>query len=96
MKRAVGYCRFSSSSQREESIDAQLRAIKDFCEKNNYELVKVYKDEGISGTSIKDREDFLKLIEDSKKNYLIMLLYISLIALREISMIMHFMKKIKR
>lgn len=67
-RRAVGYCRFSSDSQREESIDAQLRAIRDFCKQNNYDLIKVYKDEGISGTSTKDRESFLQLIEDSKKN----------------------------
>lgn len=66
MKKAVGYCRFSSSSQREESIDAQMRAIKEYCKSKKLILVKFYTDEGISGTSIKDRESFLKLIEDSK------------------------------
>lgn len=68
MNRVVAYCRFSSDNQRDESIDAQIRAIKEFCLKNNYNIVKIYKDEGISGTSIKDREAFLQLIEDSKNN----------------------------
>ncbi len=66
MNKVVAYCRFSSSLQREESIEAQVRAIKDYCCKNNYNLIKIYKDEGISGTSIRDREAFLELIKDSK------------------------------
>ena len=32
-KVAVAYARFSSNNQREESIDAQLRAIREYCEK---------------------------------------------------------------
>ena len=31
---AVAYARFSSDHQREESIDAQLRAINDYAERN--------------------------------------------------------------
>nr|WP_232192570.1 recombinase family protein [Thermoanaerobacter mathranii] len=38
--RAVVYARYSSDNQREESIEAQLRAIKEYCEKNNIQLVK--------------------------------------------------------
>lgn len=64
--KVVAYCRFSSEGQREESIDAQVRAIKEYCEKNNFTLIKIYKDEAISGTSTRDRESFLQLIEDSK------------------------------
>lgn len=66
----VAYCRYSSDNQREESINAQIRAIEDFCLKNNYNLIKIYKDEAISGTSVKDREQFLELIKASKnKNF---------------------------
>ena len=68
MKNAVAYCRFSSDNQRVESISAQIRAIEEFCEKNNYHLVKIYVDEAISGTSTEDRENFLQMIEDSKLN----------------------------
>mgnify|MGYP000899367340 CR=1 FL=1 len=68
MKRVAAYCRFSSSNQREESIDAQVRAIREYCDKNNLKLIKIYKDEAISGTSTKDREMFLEMILDCKKN----------------------------
>lgn len=33
--RAVLYARFSSDNQREESIDAQVRAIRDYARKNS-------------------------------------------------------------
>ena len=66
MKKAVAYCRFSSDNQRTESIDAQVRAIEEYCKKEGYILIKIYKDEAISGTSIDDREEFLEMIEDSK------------------------------
>mgnify|MGYP000961027933 CR=1 FL=1 len=74
MKKAVAYCRFSSDNQRTESIDAQVRAIEEYCKKEGYILIKIYKDEAISGTSIDDREEFLEMIEDSKNkefNYVI-------------------------
>lgn len=38
MKTAWAYARFSSDHQREESIDAQLRAITDYCQRNGYIL----------------------------------------------------------
>ena len=62
---AVAYCRFSSDNQREESIDAQLRAIKEYAKRNDIEITKVYKDEAKSATT-DDRPQFLKMISDSK------------------------------
>ncbi|MEY8001171.1 recombinase family protein [Clostridium sp. Mt-5] len=62
---AVAYCRFSSDNQREESIDAQLRAIKEYASHNSIEITKVYIDEAKSATT-DDRPQFLKMIEDSK------------------------------
>lgn len=61
----VAYCRFSSDNQRSESIDAQIRAIKDYCRKNRYVLTHIYKDEALSGTSDK-RDQFQQMITDSK------------------------------
>ena len=58
---AVAYARFSSNNQREESIDAQLRAIREYCEKENIELIAEFKDEAISGKT-DDREDFQNMI----------------------------------
>ena len=66
MKKAVAYVRFSSDNQREESIDAQVRAITENCQNNNIELTKIYADEAISGRSVKEREQFLEMISDSK------------------------------
>jgi site-specific DNA recombinase len=47
----VAYCRFSSDMQREESIDAQLRAIRDYAERNNMTIVGEYIDRAKSATS---------------------------------------------
>lgn len=67
--RAVAYARYSSDNQREESIDAQVRAIKEFCKKEKIDLIKIYKDEAKTATT-DDREDFLNMISDSSyKNF---------------------------
>lgn len=63
MKKAVAYARFSSDMQREESIDAQIRAIKEYCQKNNIELIRFYSDEGISGTT-DNRPQFQEMIKN--------------------------------
>lgn len=69
-KTAVAYGRFSSNNQREESIDAQLRAIREYCEKENIELIEVFTDEAISGKT-DNREDFQKMIRKLLKGQLI-------------------------
>ncbi|MPN13517.1 hypothetical protein SDC9_160838 [bioreactor metagenome] len=43
--KAVVYARYSSDNQREESIDAQLRAIRDFAERELITIVHEYTDE---------------------------------------------------
>ena len=67
--RAVIYARFSSDMQREESIDAQVRACKYYAQKENIEVVKVYADRAKSGKRVKGRQEFLDMIEDSTKNF---------------------------
>ncbi len=64
--RAAAYTRFSSDNQRDESIDAQVRAIEAFCKQKGYDLVKVYADRAKTATSDK-RPEFLQMIEDSGK-----------------------------
>jgi len=64
MLRAVAYCRYSSDNQREESIDAQIRAIKEYCLRNDYSLVRAYTDEAKTGTN-DNRKGFLDMIDDS-------------------------------
>ena len=63
--RAALYARFSSDNQREESIDAQLRAMHNYCEDRNITVVREYCDHAKSGTSDK-RPEFLRMIDDSK------------------------------
>ncbi len=66
MNRAAFYGRFSSNNQRDESIDAQSRATKEFAQKNGYEIVAEYADKAKSGTSDK-RPEFLQMIKDAEK-----------------------------
>lgn len=67
MLNAVAYCRYSSDLQREESIEAQIRAIKGFAEHNGYTLHKIYADRGISGTT-DNRPQFQAMIEDIRNS----------------------------
>lgn len=63
MKAAI-YARYSSDNQREESIDAQIRAIKEYAERNSITIAKVYTDEARSATTA-DRPGFLQMVKDS-------------------------------
>jgi len=49
--RAAIYARYSSDNQREESIEAQIRACKEYTERNGIEIVKIYTDEAKSATT---------------------------------------------
>lgn len=60
IKRAVAYARFSSNNQREESIDAQLRAIREYCEERGIKLVEVYTDE--AQTAKNDNRDNFQIM----------------------------------
>ncbi len=64
--KAVLYARFSSDNQREESIEAQLRALNEFCEKNGVIIVNEYCDRARSAAT-DNRPEFLRMIADSKK-----------------------------
>ena len=51
MKTAYAYARFSSDNQREESIDAQLRAMHEYCKRNKIVVVGEYCDLAKSATT---------------------------------------------
>lgn len=66
--KVVGYCRYSSEAQRDGySIQAQMREIEEFCKKNEYSLIGTYIDEAKSGTTTDKRDQFKKMIDDSKR-----------------------------
>lgn len=60
----VAYARFSSDNQREESIDAQLRAIRSYCDQKGYVLLDTYVDEARSATT-DDRPSFQRMVRDA-------------------------------
>jgi len=65
MINAAAYCRYSSDNQREESIDAQIRAIKEYAARNDFNIIKVYTDEARSATT-DNRPGFLEMVKDSE------------------------------
>ena len=62
--KAVAYARFSSDNQRDESIDAQLRAIREYAASRSFALTHVYKDEARSATT-DNRPEFLQMMQDA-------------------------------
>ncbi len=73
--RAAAYARFSSDNQREESIDAQLRAINDYASRNGITVVEEYIDRAKTATT-DNRPEFLRMINDSKqKNFNVVLVH---------------------
>lgn len=70
MKEVYGYIRVSTETQAERGygLHTQETAIKDYCKRNRLKLVEIFKDQGVSGTTI-DRNglsDLLSSLTDIK------------------------------
>ena len=63
---AVIYARYSSDKQNEQSIEGQIRVIKEYALKNNIPIVNSYIDRAMTGRS-DDRPEFQRMIADSSK-----------------------------
>lgn len=63
-KPAVAYARFSSDNQREESIDAQKRKIKEYADRFGYNIIKYYTDSAKSATT-DNRPGFQAMIREA-------------------------------
>ena len=63
---AVIYARYSTDSQREESIEGQIRECTAYAEKNGITVVKHYIDRAISAKT-DNRPEFQQMIKDSDK-----------------------------
>ena len=61
---AVIYARYSSDSQREESIEGQLRECQAFAEANDMVIVDTYIDRALSAKT-DNRPDFQRMIKES-------------------------------
>ena len=65
MDTGVIYARFSSQSQNEQSIEAQVRICKEFAENKGINIVNVYSDKARTGTN-DARPAFQRMIKDAK------------------------------
>lgn len=61
---AVIYARYSSHSQRDVSIDQQVRACRQYAERNGIDVLQVYEDHALTGTNDR-RPGFQKMIRDA-------------------------------
>ena len=63
----AAYCRVSTEKEAQiDSLEKQIEFFNEFIKKNNYELYKLYADEGISGKQIKHRKQFQAMMQDAK------------------------------
>lgn len=63
--KVVGYARYSTDKQTENSIAYQLNKINEYCNNHNITLSNIYIDEASSGTNT-DRKGFIDMIADAK------------------------------
>lgn len=64
MTKAVIYARYSSHNQRDASIEDQVRVCREDAERRGDEIVGIYADRAVSGTSDR-RDQFQKMISDA-------------------------------
>ncbi len=64
--KAVIYARYSSASQREESIEGQVKECTAYAVRNGYMVIGTYADRAVSGTT-DNRPEFQRMIKDSKR-----------------------------
>ena len=64
--KAVIYARYSSDSQREESIEGQLRECTEYAERNGITILRSYIDKALSARTA-DRPEFQNMIKDSEQ-----------------------------
>lgn len=64
------YCRVSTEKDEQlESLEKQIEYFRNICKENGNKLYKVYADEGIKGTQLKKRDQFLQMMKDAEKGY---------------------------
>ena len=63
----AAYCRVSTEKkEQQESLQHQKEFFAEYARRSGHELVRLYADEGISGTSLKKREEFKRLLRDAE------------------------------
>ncbi len=65
--RIAAYCRVSTDrEEQKDSLAHQKEFFLEYARKNGYDLFRLYADEGISGTSLKKRIEFQRLMQDAQ------------------------------
>lgn len=68
MLRARSYARYSSTNQREESIEGQLRASKEYAmRQDDMQITGEYTDRALSGKNAEKRTQFQRMIRDAER-----------------------------
>ena len=63
----AAYCRVSTASGDQlTSLENQKLFFTEYAAKHGYELCKIYADRGISGKALKNRDEFIQMLEDCK------------------------------
>lgn len=63
----AAYCRVSTDKEEQlDSLQHQKEFFVEYAKRNRHELYRLYADEGISGTSLKKREEFKRLMQDAE------------------------------
>ena len=70
MKTGVIYCRYSSDSQTEQSIEGQLRVCNEYAKSNDIVILDTYIDRAMTGTN-DNRPDFQRIYSLKKKSRII-------------------------
>jgi len=82
MKKAIGYIRVSTEQQADEgiSLETQRSKITAWCELNDYELVAIYEDAGISGKTIIKRPQLQTALTEIRKDMALVVYSLSRLA----------------
>lgn len=67
-EKAVIYARYSSSGQREESIEGQIRECRAYAERSGFMVVAEYTDHALTGRTDK-RPGFQRMIRDAERGF---------------------------
>lgn len=67
-KKVAAYCRVSTEKEDQLlSLQAQKDFFEEYASRNGLELVELYADEGISGTKLKNRTEFQRMMADAER-----------------------------
>ena len=82
MKKAIGYIRVSTEQQADEgvSLAAQRAKITAWCALNDYKLIAIYEDAGISGKTVSKRPQLQAALSEMKKGMALVVYSLSRLA----------------